>query len=263
VGKGTMIGIPMVFVAVFGCMIMEGGNPAALIAPPALLLIIVGSLGAAFAGTSLEGGLDALKAMAKTFGDPGHDSVALVQKIGQYADITRREGVLALEARIKEEDNDVLRRGLALIVDGIPVNEARAVMAVEAKSAKNIWKKRAAFYDKLGGYAPTLGVLGTVLGLINVLAQLGGDTASLGHLIAAAFIATFFGVFFANAIFLPIGAKMTALGEAEFEYRVLVIEGVSGIGDGKSPRALVELLTAYMPEEERAALEAAREQKAA
>jgi chemotaxis protein MotA len=251
VGKGTMIGVVCAFAGVFGCMIMEGGDPAALIAPPALLLIIVGSFGTACAGTSLEIALDSLKTIGKLFGNVEFPAGEVIGKIGTYAEVARKDGALALESKIKAEDNVMLQRGLQLIVDGVPLEEARMVMIVEAKAAKTVWKKRADFFNKLGGYAPTLGVLGTVLGLINVLAQLGGEISELGHLIAAAFIATFFGVFFANALFLPFAAKITAIMDAEWEYNLIIIEGVCGIGAGKSPRTLLELLAAYVPAAER------------
>jgi chemotaxis protein MotA len=254
VGKGTMIGVVCVLAGVFGCMILEGGNPAALIAPPALLLIIVGSFGAACAGTSLEGALDSLKTIGKLFGNVQFGAGEVIEKIGSYAEIARKDGALALESKIKTEDNVMLQRGLQLIVDGVPLEEARMVMIVEAKAAKTVWKKRADFFMKLGGYSPTLGVLGTVLGLINVLGQLGGDINELGHLIASAFIATFFGVFFANALFLPFSAKITAIMDAEWEYNLIIIEGVCGIGAGKSPRTLLELLAAYVPAAERDSL---------
>ncbi len=246
-----MIGVLLAFAGVFGCMIMEGGDPAALIAPPALLLIIVGSFGTATAGTSLDIALDALKTIGKLFGNVEYDAGEAIGKIGEYAEMARKDGALALETKLKTEDNEMLQRGLQLVVDGTPLEEAKLVMLMEAKSQKNVWKKRADFFGKLGGYAPTLGVLGTVLGLINVLAQLGGDIAELGHLIAAAFIATFFGVFFANALFLPFSAKVTAIMDAEWEYNMLIIEGVCGIGAGKSPRTLLELLVAYVPPGER------------
>jgi chemotaxis protein MotA len=249
-----MIGVVCVLAGVFGCMILEGGDPAALIAPPALLLIIVGSFGAACAGTSLEQALDSLKVIGKLFGNVQYGAGEVIGKIGQYAEVARKDGALALESKIKTEENVMLQRGLQLIVDGVPLEEARMVMIVEAKAAKTVWKRRADFFTKLGGYAPTLGVLGTVLGLINTLAQLGGEISELGHLIAAAFIATFFGVFFANALFLPFAAKITAIADAEWEYNLIIIEGVCGIGAGKSPRTLLELLAAYVPAHERDSL---------
>jgi chemotaxis protein MotA len=262
VGKGTMIGVACVLAGVFGCMILEGGNPAALVAPPALLLIIIGSFGAATAGTSLEGSLDSLKTIGKLFGNVAFDAGEVIEKIGHYAEVARKDGALALESKIKTEDNVMLQRGLQLIVDGVPLEEARMVMLVEAKAAKTVWKKRADFFMKLGGYSPTLGVLGTVLGLINVLGQLGGDITKLGELIASAFIATFFGVFFANALFLPFSAKITAIMDAEWEYNLIIIEGVCGIGAGKSPRTLLELLAAYVPPAQREGLPG-RKQEAA
>lgn len=262
-GKGTLVGVLCGIGAIFAAMIMEGGNPASLIAPPALLLIIVGSFGAACGGVALEDAIDGLKAMGKAFGNADFDVSGVMERLGKYAEIARRDGLLGLESSLKEEPHPLLRRGLQLTADSTSVDEARSLLIKEAQLARKVWKKRADFYSKLGGYGPTLGIIGTVLGLIHTLESLGGDPAELGHLIAAAFIATFFGVMFANIIFLPVGNKLGAIGEAEQELNGIIIEGVCGIASGKNPRVLLDQLASSLPEHEREAFNAAREQRAA
>lgn len=232
-------------------MIMEGGDPASLLAPPALILIIVGSFGAAAAGMKLEHSLDALKALGKAFGNSEPDSQALIERMTEYAESARREGILSLEERVSSESDPFLREPLQLLVDGTGLDEARAGMIAEISAGKRIWKRRAGFYNKLGGYAPTFGIIGTVLGLIHTLESLGGDPAELGHLIAAAFIATLFGVMFANAVYLPMGAKLQAIGDAEAEARILVMEGVCWIAEGRGPRHLRDMLPRFLEPSER------------
>jgi chemotaxis protein MotA len=250
-GKGTIVGILCGFGAIFVSMMMEGGNPGSLIAPPALILILVGSFGAACAGVGLDQAIDALKSMRAAFGAPTHDPAEIIERLAAYADTARRDGVLALEKAIPNEDDEFMRTALQLIVDGTGIGESRSALVAEIQGGKRIWKRRAGFYSKLGGYAPTFGIIGTVLGLIHTLESLGGDPAELGHLIAAAFIATLFGVMFANAVYLPIGAKLQAIGETEAERKILILEGVSWIGEGRSPRHIRTMLPMYLEPEYR------------
>lgn len=245
-GKGTIVGIVCGFGGIFISMIMEGGDPASLLAPPALILIIIGSFGAAAAGMKLEHSIDALKAIAIAFGNPEHDPGELIERMSNYAELARREGILSLEKMVGQEPDEFLRSGLQLLVDGTGLDETRAGLVAEIGAGKRLWKRRADFYSKLGGYAPTFGIIGTVLGLIHTLESLGGDPAELGHLIAAAFIATLFGVMFANAVYLPIGNKLKAIGEEEAEARILVLEGITWIAEGRSPRHLRDMLPRFL-----------------
>ena len=253
-GLGTIVGCVACLVAIFGAMIMEGGNPGSLVAPPALLLILVGSFGAACGGTSLEAALDALKAVKDALTYKVPETTGLVERMAGYAEVARRDGVLALEGRLGDEPDPLLKRGLRLVLDGFPLDDVRGALTSEAMAARTIWKRRADFFSKMGAYGPTMGIIGTVLGLIEVLESLGGDPGELGHLIAAAFIATFFGVMFANVFFLPIGNKFTAIADAEGTIAKVTIEGVLAIGSGSTPRNLREALSSKLEPKEREAL---------
>lgn len=249
-GKGTLVGVIAGLGAIFAAMIMEGGNPASLIAPPALVLILVGTFGAACAGTSLEQALDALKSIGLAFTAVEPERVPLIERVAGYADVTRRDGLLALEAAARDEPDPILAAGLGLLADGGEVGAVAGTMQAMAMAQKRVWDERAEFFNKMGGYAPTLGIIGTVLGLIHTLESLGGDPAELGHLIAAAFIATFFGVTFANIVFLPVAAKFKAIGAMGTEMARLSITAVDSIGLGASRRVVVSRLAAALPTEE-------------
>lgn len=250
-GKGTMVGILAAFGAIFGSMVMEGGNPASLIAPPAMLLIFVGTFGATCAGTSLDVAVGALKNIALLFANKEFESVEVVTRLSGYADTARRDGVLALETKLPTEPDGMVKKGLQLLTDGVELDDARKLLAGQALSEKRRLKQLSEFWTKMGGYAPTLGIIGTVLGLIHTLESLGGDPAELGHLIAAAFIATFFGVMLANVMFLPFGAKLAMLADEQLEHHKLIIEGIVGIGSGMSPRLLADHLGASLTAEQR------------
>jgi chemotaxis protein MotA len=252
-----MVGLVCGFGGIFVSMIMEGGDPGSLAAPPAIILILIGSFGAAAGGMKLEHAIDALKALTLTFKNTASGAEDLIERLAGYADTARRSGTLALEASVPNEADPFLRRGLEMLVDGTGLTDIRHLLIMDLQSGKKVWKRRAGFYSKLGGYAPTFGIIGTVLGLIHTLEQLGGDPSELGHLIAAAFIATLFGVMFANALFLPVGNKLQAMGDEEAERRLLIIDGVTSIGEGRSPRALKEMLILHLPASERPAEKAA------
>ena len=262
-GKGTMVGVVAAMAAIFGSMVMEGGNPASLMAPPALILIIVGTFGATCAGTSLEAAIEALKKVGTLFGNREFETVALVVRLSSYADVARRDGVLALESKLADEDDELVKKGLQLLSDGVELDEVKKLLVAQAMSDKRRLKQQADFWGKMGGYAPTLGIIGTVLGLIHTLESLGGDPAELGELIGAAFTATFFGVMFANILFLPLGAKMTAIGEQEAMISHLVIEGVLALAGGVSPRNMRETLSSGLDPSVRAAIRNAGEKVAA
>ena len=260
-GKGTIVGIVCALGAIFGSMIMEGGNPASLIAPPALLLIIVGTFGATAVGTSLDLALMALKNIGIMFGNKEYGTVELIGRMSGYADIARRDGVLALESKLNEESDEMVKKGLQSLSDGVDLEDVRKLLSAQAAAEKRRLKAISEFWNKMGGYAPTLGIIGTVLGLIHTLESLGGDPAELGHLIGAAFAATFFGVMFANIFFLPFGSKAALMAEEQLEYHKLVVEGIIGIGSGVNPRLLVDQLGSHLPAHEREELAASADLK--
>lgn len=255
-GKGTIVGVMCGLTAVLVSMLMEGGNPASLIAPPAILLITVGTFGAACAGTSLETALDSLKAIPIAFSVQAQDRREMIERLASYAEDARREGLLVLEAQMRDEPDPMLSAGLSALVDGEDCSTARSLVQALAAKEKKIWDDRSEFFNKMGGYAPTLGIIGTVLGLIHTLESLGGDPAELGHLIAAAFIATFFGVTLANLVFLPIAAKLKLVAHDKLEMAKIAMSGIELIGMGSSTRIVRERLAVFLDDDEAESLKA-------
>jgi chemotaxis protein MotA len=242
----TAIGLVVGFVAIIGSMIMEGGNPAALIAPPALLLIFVGTLGAVMAGSTMPGTIAAFKWLIHAFTAKKPDLETVVEPLVKMAEKARREGLLALESEMETVEDEFMRRGLQMAVDGTDPDDLFEILAAEVKAKKAAATAGAAWWTDAGGYSPTIGIIGTVMGLVHVLENL-SQPEKLGHLIAAAFLATLWGVLSANVMFLPWGKRIKVVGAAEAARMELIIEGVLAIQAGANPRVVQTKLRSRMP----------------
>ena len=165
----TIIGLVLGFGAIIGSMIMEGGNPAAIIAPPALLLIFVGSLGAVMAGNTLPSTIAAFKWLIFGFTAKKVELESVVDPLVKMAEKARREGLLALESEMETVEDEFMRRGLQMAVDGTDPDDLFDILAAEVKAKKASTAAGAAFWTDAGGYSPTIGIIGTVLGLVHVL----------------------------------------------------------------------------------------------
>jgi chemotaxis protein MotA len=174
----------------------------------------------------------------------------VIDSLIDMAGKARRDGLLALEEETKEVTDDFLKKGLMLVVDGVDPSQVRTILHTEIEQMKERHAFGAGLINGAGGFAPTFGIIGTVMGLIHVLGQL-DDPSSLGHSIAAAFMATLWGLISANVFFLPIGGKLVTKTEEEVAYRELLIEGILGIQAGENPRMLREKLNAYLPPKDR------------
>jgi len=205
---GTPIGVILAFVAVLVSFIMEGGNPAALLSIPSLLLVFGGTFGVCMAGNRLNDVGGIFKAFLRCM-LPGKkvDNAATVTELMGFADIARRDGLLALEEKAKAVDDPFLRRGLELVIDGTDSEEVSASLDMEIAALRERHKVAAKWFADAGGFAPTLGIIGTVLGLVHALEGL-SDPAKLGHAISGAFIATLWGVMSANLMWLPMSNKL-------------------------------------------------------
>lgn len=250
----SLIGFVLVMVGIFVGSFMKGVSPAAFFGvPAALLIVLVASFGAAMMSNSMPDVKNMGKAFLKAFkpgaqGDPSES----IDTIVSFAERARREGLLALEDEVEQIDDPFMRRGLQFAIDGGDPEMVRDVMETEVHAMRERHKVGAQFMTSIGVFSPTFGIIGAVIGLIATLSHL-DDPTMLGQGIAAAFVATFWGVFAANGIFLPIGNKLKRLSAEELAHKQLIIEGVLSIQAGSNPRMLDDILTSYLPPKARSA----------
>jgi chemotaxis protein MotA len=242
----TIAGLLIAFGALFGMITLEGSHVSSILLPAPMLLVLVGTIAVGVAGSTMKDVVHAVKSLPKAFtGKPPKPGESIDQVVA-LADKARREGLLSLEAAATETNDAFLRNALQNIADGTDGEDLRELLddAVEAKIKSD--HAAAKFFTVLGGYAPTVGIIGTVVSLTHVLENLSNPDA-LGPMIAAAFVATLWGLLSANFIWLPIGARLSRLSELEVDRMVLVMEGVLAVQAGSQPTLLRERLTAMVP----------------
>ncbi len=244
----TIVGIILAIVSIVIATIMDGNSFGALIGPSSLVLVALGSFGATMAGYDIPDLKRFPKAMITSFTAKPADPSQIVTTLMKFAEIARREGVLALEAQIKEVEDPLLTSGLQLVVDGMDTDTVKAILDTELDAVDERHQTMIGFFKGLGSYAPTMGMIGTVVGLINMLQNL-SDPSQLGLGMSVALLTTLYGVIFSNLLYLPIAAKLERLHNAEMAVRELVVEGVLAIQGGASPRMLVERLEARLEPE--------------
>ncbi len=248
----SLIGLVLVLVGVFLGAIMKGVSPAALFAvPAAFLIVIVASIGAAMMSNTMGDAKRFLTYLIKGIkGQKEPATSATIDQIVSFAERARREGLLALEGELDKIDDPFFRRGLQLAIDGGDPDAVAEVMESEIRAMQERHKVGAKFMMSVGIFSPTFGIIGAVFGLISTMAHL-DDPSKLGHGIGAAFVATFWGVFLANGIFLPVSNKLTSMSAKEVAFKRLVVEGVLAIQAGANPRMLDDMLRATLPPKER------------
>src|SRR5215203_5775794 len=211
----TLIGISLGIVSLLALMIMEGSSPMAIVLLPPLILVFGGTFGAAIAGSAMADvkkiGAWFKMALLPSKVPPVSDRIATLVTLAEKA---RKEGLLALEAQVKDIDDPFLKRGLQMGIDGTDPEELRQVLEGEIQAKKSEDKVAVKFFNAMGGYAPTVGIIGTVVGLMNVMGNL-SDPELLGPMIASAFVATLWGVMSANFWFLPMGAKIMRVSDLQ------------------------------------------------
>ncbi len=252
----TLIGLGVGFLVIVVANLMEGGNPASLLLIPPILLVFGTTLMVTVAGGTMADAKTAVVSFQRALSGGAQKSASVVPVIVSLADKARREGLLALEDAVKDVEDPFLVKGVTLAVDGTDPDDLREILEGEVAAKRATDKHAAKFFADAGGYAPTIGIIGTVMGLVHVLENL-SQPEELGHLIAAAFIATLWGVMSANVIWLPVGNRLKRLGELEAARMEVVIEGVLAIQSGSNPRMVAQKLASLLPPAEQAELEAA------
>jgi chemotaxis protein MotA len=255
----TIIGLVLALIGVFVGYTLEGGNVMHLIAPTSFLIVMGGTIGAATLGMSMSDLKGLPKLFIKAFKSPPDRKQALLTELVELAELARRDGLLALENRQIEEP--FLKRAMMLVVDGTDPETTRDILAMDLEAMEARHEQGYGIFNAMGAYAPTFGIIGTVMGLVHVLGNL-GEPETLGHSIAVAFIATLYGVMSANLVFLPIATKLKLRSKLEVIEKTMAIEGTLAIQAGDNPRVIKEKLSAYIPPAQRGA-KAAQAAKAA
>jgi chemotaxis protein MotA len=244
----TIGGIVVAIALILLGQALEGGHVGSILQLTAALIVFGGTVGATMVAFPTKDFLRGVKMVKLAFGNPKHDLGALTARIVEFASVARRDGVLALEGRLPEIDDPFLRRALQFAVDGVDGEVTRDSLetAIEAEFQENA--VGAKVWESMGGYAPTIGILGAVLGLIHVMENL-NDPSKLGGGIATAFVATVYGVGSANILFLPMANKLKRKLTLEKERKTIIAEGVLSIQEGLNPRVLEEKLRAFTGEQ--------------
>ncbi|WP_250003424.1 flagellar motor protein [Actinoplanes sp. M2I2] len=245
----TIVGVVAGLIIIFTVQILEGGSPASIILIPSMLLVFGGAFAAGMAGGVLKDATGAGKTLQKAFLAKVVPPTKLVDEVVKLAERARREGLLALEDAVKTVEHPFLKRGLQLAIDGTDPDELHDILHAEIAAKKKADKASTKLFENMGGYAPTIGIIGTVMGLVHVLENL-NKPETLGHSIAAAFVATLWGVLSANVVWLPVAARLTRLSAIEAEEMELVIDGVLAIQAGSNPRLVAQKLRSLLPPDE-------------
>jgi chemotaxis protein MotA len=242
----SLIGLGIALLGLFLGPSMEGSSPMAVINPSAMLIVLCGTLGATIIGANFDAVKGIPKMFGKVFNAPSPDLNALVKELVGYAESARRDGLLALDEQTGSIEDPFTRKGLQLVVDGTDPDLVADILEAENSAMKKRHATGRQPFEKAGGYAPTMGIIGTVFGLIHVLANLDAPE-TLGPSISSAFVATLIGVASANVFYLPIATKLKQISEEELHARALVVEGILSIQAGDNPRVVQEKLITYVP----------------
>ncbi|HTJ54054.1 MAG TPA: flagellar motor protein [Nitrosospira sp.] len=241
----SIIGIIIALTAVFGGQMLEGGHPGSLIQFTSFAIVLGGTLGAVLLQSPLRQFVLGMKMSRWIFVPPLLDATGLLEHIAIWSSISRKEGLLALDTRIEGIDDPFIRKGLQLVVDGTEPLMLKQVLEVEIETFDDLHRQGARVWEAAGGYAPTIGILGAVMGLIQVMENL-SDPTRLGAGIAVAFVATIYGVGLANLAFLPIANKLKALISRQVLMREMLVDGLVGIARGENPRLITGRLQGYI-----------------
>lgn len=243
-------GLVLALLAVIVATLMDGNSFGALIGPSSLVLVLFGSLGGALMGSRMKELSVLPKAMIIAVKGPVPDPDATVTQLASLAEVVRREGMLALESKMEDIEDDFLGRGLQLLIDGQDADQIAEVLQIDIAALDERHQRTIGFFKSMGGYAPTVGMLGTVIGLVNMLGNL-SDPAQLGIGMALALLTTLYGVAFANLVFLPFATRLDKLNDVELSFRDLTLDGILCLQAGLSPRLLVERLETYLAPSQR------------
>ena len=247
----SLVGIIIAFVALIAGMMLKGVGLDAFLNPAAILIIIFGTI----AAVTIAFPMKELKRVPKLFKILFTETkltsdIELIKMFSQWADLARREGLLALESKASEVEDPFLKNGLTLAIDGQNADYIRDVLSEEVEALEERHLSGAAIFSQAGTYAPTLGVLGAVVGLIAALKDM-NDIEKLGYAISAAFVATLLGIFTGYVLWHPFANKLKRKSAVEVRQKRMMIEGVLSVLEGEAPRVIEQKLASYLTMEER------------
>jgi chemotaxis protein MotA len=241
----SIFGIALSLIAILGGNILEGGHVGSLMQLTAFVIVFGGTIGAILLQTPMSTFLRALKMTVWIFLPPRIDAKSAIEKILGWSQVARKEGLLGLESAIETEPDEFSRKGLQLLVDGTEPDAIRKILEVDIGAKEHNDTVAAKVYEGMGGYSPTIGIIGAVMGLIHVMENL-SDPGKLGTGIAVAFVATIYGVGMANLFFLPFASKLKNHVHIQAQFREMIIEGVVSIAQGENPRSIETKLNGYI-----------------
>jgi chemotaxis protein MotA len=241
----SIIGVILALTAIIGGNALEGGHIDSLVNGPAMVIVIGGTIGAILLQTPVSVFIHAIRLSSTVFLPPKLDLNATIDKLVGWSNIARKEGLLGLEEIAETEPDLFVRKGMQMLVDGGEPEIIRSILEVELDSREQHDIQAAKVFESMGGYSPTIGIIGAVMGLIHVMQNL-ADPSKLGSGIATAFVATIYGVGLANLFLLPFGNKLKSLAIGKSHYRDMIIEGIVSIAEGENPRNIESKLQGYL-----------------
>ncbi|HVT35467.1 MAG TPA: flagellar motor protein [Nevskiaceae bacterium] len=240
----SIVGFVMAFVVLIVGSILKGSGVEALWGPAAFVIVICGTISSILLQTPMATFKHAMKMAKWVFSPPRHDNTALIGKVVEWSNAARKQGLLALEASVEQESDPFIKKGLQLLVDGAEPDMIRNVLEVEMGTHEHFNLQGAKVFEGMGIYAPTLGIIGAVMGLMAVMRNL-ADPSKLGHGIAAAFVATIYGIASANMFLLPMASKLKSIVADQTRTREMLIEGLISISRGDNPRNIEAKLQGF------------------
>lgn len=240
-----LAGLAIAGACILGGLILEKGDVRDIGQITAALIVLGGTCGAVVVSTPKELLMKALKRGPSVMWTYKSDPAALIEELVKFANIVRRDGTQAIEKHVEEVADPLFRKGLNLVVDGFKATEIRELLEMDLLVTEQHAEEDAKVYESAGGYAPTIGIIGAVLGLMQVMKHL-DNVHEVGRGIATAFVATVYGVGIANLVFLPLGSKIRAQSRAASKFGEMVIEGVIALQQGKNPRLIRQLLEPFV-----------------
>lgn len=241
----SVIGLALAFFALVGGAVVRGAGIMALVSAEAFIIVVIGTCAAICVQTPLAVMKHALSILPWAMKPPPLNPEKLIQKMVEWSNVARKQGLLGLEPLLGKEEDTFVRKALQLVVDGSEPDVIRGIMEVELDTREHTDTLGAKVFEGMGIYSPTLGIIGAVLGLISVMQNL-ADPSKLGQGIASAFTATIYGVALANLFFLPLSAKLKVAIRSQTQVREMIIEGMISIAQGENPRAIESKLQGYL-----------------